>query len=356
MKTSHRIALVGATALGMLVVAAAPASASSSGHRHHVHVVRPGHSIQDAVDAAHPGDTIVLKRGSYDGGILVSTNRLTIVGAGPSTVLRDTGTNHCLNFAGPTGICVADPSQQTTVRGVTIKNLTVRGFDAFGIFGFGTDRLSVSGVHAIDNAEYGIAEFNSTRGVFVRNLAAGSTEEAGLYVGDIANAHNTLVKDNVSVGNALGILVRHAHNVTVTGNRFIGNCAGVALVDDGQPGGQGDTRLTRNVISHNNESCPPSEEAPPLEGTGVIIFGGHHNTIRGNQIIGNRGTVDVSGGVFLAPGSTNNLIVKNTIRGSRPADIVDASGNDTNKFVNNRCRTSVPDLICAYPHSKAMAS
>ena len=172
---------------------------------------------------------------------------------------------------------------------MTIKNLTVRGFDGFGVFGFGTDRLSVTGVHALFNTEYGITEFNSTRGKFIGNVVIGSIEEAGLYVGDIANAHGTVVKDNVAIGNALGLLVRHAHNVTVTGNRFIRNCTGVALVDDGQPGGQGDTVVMHNVIDRNNRSCPAGEDAPPLQGTGVLIFGGHDNTIKNNEIIGNRG-------------------------------------------------------------------
>ena len=108
MKMLYRIGLAGASALGALVLTAVPANAS--GNSKHVHVVQPGESIQAAVDAAHPGDTIVLKSGYYDGGILISTSNLTIKGAGPRTVLRDTGTNNCVPVAGPTGICVTNPS------------------------------------------------------------------------------------------------------------------------------------------------------------------------------------------------------------------------------------------------------
>jgi len=352
MKFVYRIGLAGAFALGALVLTAVPANAS--GNSKHVHVVQAGQSIQDAVDAAHPGDTIVLKAGNYAGGILVSTDRLTIRGAGASTVLRDTGTNQCTEaIQTPSGICVADPSGGTVSR-VTIKNLTVKRFDGFGVFGFGTDRLTVTGVHALFNTEYGITEFNSTRGSFVGNVVIGSTEEAGLYVGDIADARGTVVKNNIAIGNALGLLVRHAHNVRVTGNKFIGNCTGIALVDDGQPGGQGDTVVMHNVIDRNNRSCPAGEEAPPLQGTGVLIFGGHDNTIKNNEIIGNRGNVDTSAGVFLAPGSEGNHIVHNVIQGNKssgqPADVIDASGNSTNVFKNNRCGASVPTNICANSH------
>jgi nitrous oxidase accessory protein NosD len=269
MRPVHRIGLAAVAAAGIVAFTAIPASAST--HKGTVRVVAPGQSIQAAVDAAHSGDTIVLKSGDYAGGILISTNNITLRGAGRSTILRDTGTNNCLPVAGPTGICVADPTG-STVRGVTVKNLQVKQFEAFGVFGFQTDRLTVSGVTAADNKEYGITEFESTRGVFVHNLVRGSTGEAGLYVGDTTNAHGTTVADNVSIGNAMGVLVRHAHNVIVKNNTFIDNCAGVALVDDGQAGGQGQTRVTGNIIVANNRTCPGGDEAPPLGGSGVRVI------------------------------------------------------------------------------------
>ena len=41
--------------------------------------VEPGDSIQKAVDNARSGDTIVIKPGTYAGGIKVSTANLTII-------------------------------------------------------------------------------------------------------------------------------------------------------------------------------------------------------------------------------------------------------------------------------------
>lgn len=351
MRLILRTALPAIAAVGTLAFTALPASAAGYGGGT-VHVVKPGHSIQAAVNAAHPGDTIQLLAGKYAGGILVWKNNITIRGAGGATVLRDTGTNHCTAQTGPAGICVLNPKGRT-VRGVTIKNLQVRGFQAFGVVGFGTDRLTVRNVTAINNGEYGITEFQSTRGRFVGNLVSGTTGEAGLYVGDIADAHGTTVADNISVGNALGILVRHAHDVNITGNVFAGNCVGVALVDDGQAGGQGDTAVTGNVIVVNNRTCPASEEAPPLGGSGVVIFGGQRDTVRDNKIVGNRGnptTSPLAGGVVLAPGATgnpaeHNRVVDNTILRNSPADIVDHSGG-TNTIRDNVCRTSQPAGLC----------
>lgn len=349
MKVLQGIGLAGVAAMGVLVFAAAPASASTTDHKGKVRVVAPGHSIQAAVNAAHPGDTIVLLKGNYAGGILISKNHITIRGAGRGTVLRDTGTNHCLAVAGPSGICVTNPSG-ATVSGVTIKNLTVRGFDGFGVVGFGTDRLTVEKVAAINNDDYGVTEFSSTRGAFIGNYVSGSSGEAGLYVGDIANAHGTIVKDNISVANALGILVRHAHNVTVIGNTFTGNCAGVALIDDGQAGGQGDTLVAYNTINKNNASCPADADHPELGGTGVVILGGVRDVIRNNVIVGNRGNTPFAGGVVLEPGiggtpAEHNKVIDNLIKKNKPANVIDNSGSNTNIIKNNSCATSRPNAL-----------
>ena len=295
--------------------------------------------------------------GDYAGGILISKDNITVRGAGRSTVLRDTGSNNCLAVAGPTGICVTNPAG-AIVRGVTIKDLKVRNFGAFGVFGFGTDRLTVTGVAAIKNGEYGITEFASTKGVFTHNFVADTVGDAGLYVGDVANAHGTIVADNVAVGNALGVLVRHAHNVNVTGNKLIHNCVGVALVDDGQAGGQGNTRVVGNVINANNKTCPGDEAdmIPPLGGSGVIILGGQHNTIRDNTIIGNQGdpaTSPFAGGVVLAPAAPpaatpaeHNIVMFNVIKRSSPFDVIDDSGSTKNVIKHNTCGTSQPDGLC----------
>lgn len=322
------------------------------GHGPRTHVVRPGHSIQAAVDRARPGDTIRLLRGTYDGGVLVR-KRLTIRGAGDKTVLRPGGTDHCaaVKWAG-TGICVIGRPGHP-VRGVTVRDLIVRKFAKNGVFGQFTDRLTVERVLATGNGEYGISEFNSTRGRFVHDWALDNGDEAGFYVGDIADAHGTIVAGNRSSGNAIGLLVRHARNVRAWENDLVGNCVGVALVDDGQKGGQGNTKVWRNNVSRNSRECSPHEEVPPLGGTGVLFFGGDHNVVEKNVVMDNRGKLPYSGGIVLFRGTPplnrparHNLVQLNVVRGNAPFDLVDNSGSRTNRFRRNLCRTSSPAGLC----------
>ncbi|SNR92696.1 right-handed parallel beta-helix repeat-containing protein [Actinomadura mexicana] len=345
-----------AASLGTAVALAGLASFAPAGHAadggqdKRIHVVWPGHSIQKAVDRARPGDVIRLKAGAYDGGVLVR-KRLTIQGDGDRTVLHPGRKDHCAEAgAAGNGICVIG-HRKHPVRGVTIMDLTVRGFKESGVYGLYTDRLTVERVLAKKNGEYGITEFRSTRGRFVKNRAVDNYADAGLYVGDIKNARGTVVAYNHASGNALGLLVRHARHVYAWENELVGNCVGAALVNDDQKGGQGDTKLWKNKVWKNNRSCPQHEEVPPLGGTGILVFGGDHNTIEKNTVLWNRGTLPYSGGIVLFPSpkgepARHNLVKLNLVKDNAPFDLVDRSGSRTNRFRDNKCRTSNPRGLC----------
>ncbi|MEV3920682.1 right-handed parallel beta-helix repeat-containing protein [Actinomadura coerulea] len=345
-----------AASLGTAIALAGLASFAPAGHAadggkgRRIHIVRQGHSIQKAVDRARPGDVIRLRAGAYEGGVLVR-KRLTIVGDGDRTVLHPGRRDHCAKAgAAGQGICVIG-HRRHPVRDVTIKNLSVRGFKQSGVYGLYTDRLTVERVLAARNGEYGITEFRSTRGRFVKNRAIDNSADAGLYVGDIQNARGTVVAYNHASGNAIGLLVRHARHVQAWENELVGNCTGAALVNDDQKGGQGDTKLWKNRIWKNNRSCPQHEEVPPLGGTGVLVFGGDHNVIAKNAVLENRGTLPYSGGIVLFPSpkgqpARHNLVAFNLVKGNAPFDLVDRSGSRTNRFHGNKCRTSNPRGLC----------
>lgn len=340
--------------LGTAVVLAGLTTIAPSGQASErgVHVVLPGQSIQAAVNRARPGDVIKLKAGHYNGGILVR-KRLTIRGMGNKTILRPGGRDHCAKAKQPgMGICVIGRPKHP-VKGVTIRNLTVRSFKGSGVFGTYTDRLTVLSVLAKKNGEYGIAEYNSTRGRFVWNWALDNKDDAGLYVGDTANARGTVIAHNHATGNTLGMLVRHARNIEIHDNTFMDNCVGIALIDDSQKTGQGNTMVWKNRVSKNSRSCDPHGPVPALGGTGILFFGGDHNRIEKNTVTGNRGTLPYSGGIVLFRGvpprnrpAHHNLIKSNHVRGNAPYDLVDNSGSKTNRFRRNTCRTSNPTNLC----------
>ena len=314
-----------------------PAAASSD-----THVVRPGESIQAAVDAASPGDTVVVRAGEYYESVSIHTDGLTLRAQGNVTLEPSHyGSSECYLPGHDVGICVVPTdfnpstgSYTSRVRDVTITGFRIVGFEGDGVFGFGTENLRVSHVVAIDNSAYGVASFDGIGTTFTRNAVSGS-HDAGIYIGDSLDA-NAVVSHNRAWDNALGILVRHSQKAVVSDNEAWENCIGVFLLADGQAGGSGQTAVLNNTVAANNDVCTQFAAAgflPVLGGGGIVLAGSQHNAIFQNVVRDNRGDTLFSGGIVLIAtpransdgsfdASTNNLVLLNRLRGNEPADIV----------------------------------
>jgi len=351
-------------ALGFAVALSVPTAAAAAGGT--TIVVNPGQSIQAAVNQAQPGDTVLVKPGVYHEFVQIRTDGITLRGSGDflgGTVIKPPSTpphNLCSNpqVFGPTGVCIlAKKVNQKTgavitpVYNDTVTGLYVTGFASNGVFGYGTYGLTVQRVVAVNDGAYGVSRFESTKTLFANDTAIGN-EEAGFYVGDSPNAA-TVVRDNVAKGNSLGIFVRHARGVTVMNNRSTGNCQGVLVLDDGQPGGAGNAVVQNNSVFRNNLFCPANEEAPPLQGGGILLVGATQTKVVGNSVKGNIGTQFNSGGIvvvsaapFQGSDPQFDTIVRNTAFRDQPADLRwDGSGSNVN-FVANHCATSIPSGHC----------
>jgi hypothetical protein len=151
-------------ALGTGMASAAQASS--------VIVVGPGHSIQAAINAARPGDTVFIRPGVYHQSVQIRKNGITLRGSGAfhgGTVLvppKHIPKTLCNTGFGATGVCIlAKRVNPTTgavlvpVRNDTVTGLLVTGFPGNGVFGYGTVGLSVTRVVAV-NPEFDTISFN----------------------------------------------------------------------------------------------------------------------------------------------------------------------------------------------------
>ena len=340
------------------------------GTRDSVQTVAAGQSIQAAIDAAHPGDTIVVAPGTYRENLTITKDRLTLRGAGSGqggTVLAAPSVPHsspCNEAGEVNGVCVAGEFELgtdhvgTPVHDVRVSGVAVRGFSRFGVVVYNAVDTTVRDVDTARNHRYGLVAF-AVSGIHVLDSSSHDNGQGGFYIGDAPRA-NAVLHGNAAYRNAqsegIGLFVRDASQGTVDDNRFEDNCAGLLLVDTAGDGPLAGWRVRGNTVARNTAACPPSEDVPvPLSGIGIGLLGTADVTVSGNTVTANRPTADsaFAGGILLGSAqsvggseATGTVVRDNTSRRNAPADLVFDGSGTANQLAGNRCGTSLPDGLC----------
>ena len=231
-------------------------------------------TIQKAVDAAKPGDLIMVAAGTYKEAVDVETDRLTIRGADRNTTILVGG------FELENGIRVL------SAKGVAIENMTARNYTTNGFFWTGVDGYRGSYLTAYRNGDYGVYAFDSVNGLVEHSYGSGSPD-AGLYIGQCYPC-NAVIDDFVSENNGLGYSgTNSGGNLTIINSTFRNNRAGI-VPNSGSyelcyP--ERETQVVGNLIySNNNGDTPAIDVALLAMGNGIVVPGGVRNTIERNRV------------------------------------------------------------------------
>jgi hypothetical protein len=292
-------------ALGIAIFAI-PIAANAAVHR-----VFPGDSIQAAIDAAAPGDTILVEPGTYQGtdakyGLRIATDNLRLIGkvnkgrgeAGKVRILH-TGSQETGVYAAPAGCdyrVAADSAlgmacNERKVQGFYIRGFTVEGFPVNGIQTRWVDGFEFVANESVNNLNNGIYPTLSANGLVQNNVSYGSLDTA-MWV---AGSENVRVIGNEMFGSVIGFEITVSNNVWVTQNRIYDNTVGIGLF---HPNGAGNPPLpvmANWVVEHNdvrnnnrpNEAPIGTFQSALPPGIGILLTGVSDHVISKNTVVDN---------------------------------------------------------------------
>ncbi|KGE24466.1 right-handed parallel beta-helix repeat-containing protein [Leptospira borgpetersenii] len=295
-------------------------------------------TIQNAVDAANPGDLILISEGVYLEEVTVTTPSITIRGVDRNKVVIDG------QFQRGNGIMVV-AADGVVIENMTVRNATLNGFYWTGVRGFRGSYLT-----AHNNGDYGIYAFDSVNGVIEHSYASGSPD-SGIYIGQCYPC-KVILYDVVSEHNALGYSgTNSGGELYLISSVWKNNIVGVApnTLDRELLPPERETTIIGNLIyNNNNPKAPIAALEYPSFGNGILIAGGISNTVRKNVIIDHE-----NNGIVILPNldenfwiSHNNVVRDNIVYNSGRADIALVGPMSTgNCFYGNEYRTELPAFL-----------
>src|SRR5579871_6212444 len=235
-------------------------------------------TIQNGVDAADPGDLVLIDKGEYNEAVFVTTPSLTLRGVDRNAVILDG------KFDLGTGIMVG-------ANGVAVENMTARNYTLNGFFWTAVKGFRGSYLTAYNNGDYGIYAFGSTDGLFEHSLASGSPDSA-FYVGQCAPCRVVL---NDVIGNYSGLGysgTNSSGDMYVLNSRFDHNRSGISTTTfdiELYPPGR-DTTIVGNRVSDSglDNEAAGFYATETLTGNGIALVGTHNNHVERNLVIRSR--------------------------------------------------------------------
>lgn len=301
-------------------------------------VVRPGQSIQKAIDQAAHGARIYVQAGVYRetadpvNGLRINKSGIHLIGQNTPNkrvVLENAGNqsngivivpserNDCMGcheslappFKLKPGVDPTPMDAKPVLYDIEVRGITIRNFKNNGLFTERVDGFRFIDVHSDNNPNYGIFPTLSSNGLIAHSRANGAND-SGIWV---ETSENVLVSRNVVADNTNGFEVSNSDDIELTHNVARDNTVGFAIlllpdIFDNRAGAKRINMRDNQVLDNNrpNSAREGSILATVPAGTGILHLGVDESEITDNVVSGNKFTgiaiadycVAVSGGGF----------------------------------------------------------
>lgn len=237
-------------------------------------IVKAGQRIQDGLDLASPGDTVVVMPGEYHETLTVDMSNITLLGKRVGDDIPVLDGNNVL----PDGLVGAGSDFE-------IRNFVVRNFTANGIMLDGARNVTFREVICENPGLYGIYPVGCV-GVTVEGCSVTGARDAGIYVGQ---SKDIIVKNSKAFANVTGIEIENSLNAIVEDNEVTDNAGGILVfLLPNNP-----SKISRNCIVRNNKVIannhvnfgdPAAIVSRVPSGSGIMLLGADEVEVTGNQI------------------------------------------------------------------------
>lgn len=307
-------------------------------------------TIQNAVDAAEPGDLVLVGPAPQDDAHLADDGRHVyfeqVDVATPYITIRGTDRNEVIvdgQFERPNAINIAGAD------GVAVENLTVRHATINGIFWTGLEGYRGSHLTAYNNGVYGIYAFDATDGLFEHSYAS-SSPDAGFYIGQ-CDPCEAVVRDVVAEGNGLGYSGTNATGVHIYDSVWRDNAAGIVpnTLDSELLPPVREVVIAGNLVHDNSSTTAPAlQTQDSARGIGIVLGGA-----RDSLVVNNRITNHAAAGISVVPLPDDNVwfsggneVRGNVIEGSGYADVLlTGPGLGGDCFADNELTRTIPAAL-----------
>jgi len=255
-------------------------------------------SIQPAINAANPGDTVYVYKGLYYENVVVDRS-VSLLAQSPTTAII-------------VGTGEAEPLINVMADDVELRDFAIVNSAQSGIFLEDSSGSSIRGNIIVDSAWFGIELDWSSNNCILGNSIANNAEGIRL----VESSDNDISGNNIE-GNGEGILLDGSSDNRVSGNNIADNGGGIVLVDSL------DNNVSGNSITANDYE-------------GIFLVYSSNNRVVENNITNN------DYGVWLVDSSTNiiadNNLTANKYIGTAIESWFDSSSN--NHIVGNKLANS----------------